>query len=388
MRKLPLHIWILLALVLGVAYGYVSAILGAHEHVLTFVKPIGDLFLNLLQMIAVPLVLFSLVAWVASLRDASKLARIGGKTVVLYLATTAVAITLGLLVVNLLEPGAGLSPELRDHLRSTVLAGTSSDTVERRIEAGQGIDFAAQLVNIVPKNPFASLSQGSMLQIVFFALMLGFSLTRPPDLPRTPLHVEVVQRATPRVLLLLPHLVSPQRLRAERGAPPEREPSKLPPRFRRESIPRDRSDGLVPDGAPSPRLRRHQPDEDRYEHENTAHCKEANLSRKRAPIRTDNNARTARYHDTSSIRVRRHSPLNACTRAAPQQTRRRSAQRRPKKDARSAPVANRVLLPTLTISREQPRELIHAHGDHVRGYRPTHVSDDTRLRRAVTIAEY
>ncbi len=181
MRKLPLHIWILLALVLGVAYGYVSAILGAHEHVLTFVKPIGDLFLNLLQMIAVPLVLFSLVAGVASLRDASKLARIGGKTVVLYLATTAVAITLGLLVVNLLEPGAGLSPELRDHLRSTVLAGTSSDTVERRIEAGQGIDFAAQLVNIVPKNPFASLSQGSMLQIVFFALMLGFSLTRLPD---------------------------------------------------------------------------------------------------------------------------------------------------------------------------------------------------------------
>ena len=129
MRKLPLHIWILLALVLGVAYGYISAIFGAHEHVLTFVKPLGDLFLNLLQMIAVPLVLFSLVAGVASLRDASKLARIGGKTVFLYLGTTAVAISLGLLVVNIFEPGAGLSPELRDHLRSTVLAGTSSTTV-------------------------------------------------------------------------------------------------------------------------------------------------------------------------------------------------------------------------------------------------------------------
>ncbi|MGB1699547.1 MAG: dicarboxylate/amino acid:cation symporter, partial [Nannocystaceae bacterium] len=186
MRKLPLHLWILIALVLGVAYGYISAVLGASGHVLTFVKPIGDLFLNLLRMIAVPLVLFSLVAGVASLRDASKLARIGGKTVALYLLTTAVAITLGLVVVNALEPGAGLSPELRDQLRTSVLAGTSSDTVDRRIEAGQGMDFGAQLVSIVPKNPFESLSEGNMLQVVFFALMLGFALTRLPDVRARP----------------------------------------------------------------------------------------------------------------------------------------------------------------------------------------------------------
>lgn len=181
MRKLPLHVWILLALVLGVVYGYLCAVMGATAHVLAFIKPVGDLFLNLLRMIAVPLVLFSLVAGVASLRDASKLARIGGKTIALYLGTTAVAITLGLVVVNLLDPGAGLSPELRIQLRETVLSGTSSETVEQRIAAGQGMDFAAQLVGIVPTNPFAALSEGKMLQVVFFSLLLGLSLTRLPD---------------------------------------------------------------------------------------------------------------------------------------------------------------------------------------------------------------
>ena len=187
MRKLPLHVWILIALVVGVLYGYVSARVGAADHVLVYIKPLGDLFLNLLRMIAVPLVLFSLVAGVASLRDASKLARIGGKTIALYLGTTAIAITLGLVVVNLFDPGAGLSAELRGQLRETVLAGASSEAVEGRIAAGQGMDFAAQLVNIVPKNPFAALAQGQMLQVVFFSLMLGLAITRLPDARARPI---------------------------------------------------------------------------------------------------------------------------------------------------------------------------------------------------------
>ena len=116
MPKLAMHWWILIGLVLGVAYGYVAALTGSTEHVLAYIKPVGTLFLNLLKMIAVPLVLFSLVAGVASLNDSSKLGRIGGKSIALYLGTTAVAITIGLVVVNIFSPGAGLTEGTREKL--------------------------------------------------------------------------------------------------------------------------------------------------------------------------------------------------------------------------------------------------------------------------------
>ena len=114
--KLAMHWWILIGLVAGVGYGYVAAVLGGSQHVLDYIAPVGTLFLNLLKMIAVPLVLFSLVAGVASLNDSTKLGRIGGKSIALYLMTTAIAITIGLLVVNLIGPGTNLAPETRESL--------------------------------------------------------------------------------------------------------------------------------------------------------------------------------------------------------------------------------------------------------------------------------
>ena len=172
MPKLAMHWWILIGLVLGVAYGYIAAINGGAEHVIEYIKPLGTLFLNLLKMIAVPLVLFSLVAGVASLNDTSKLGRIGGKSIGLYLGTTAIAITIGLLFVNLFGPGKGLSEETRDRLTSAT-AQQASEKV-----ANAEVSFIDQMVNIVPTNPFAALANAEMLQVVFFALMLGIALTR------------------------------------------------------------------------------------------------------------------------------------------------------------------------------------------------------------------
>ena len=172
MPKLAMHWWILIGLVLGVAYGYVAAVAGGTEHVLEYIKPIGKLFLNLLKMIAVPLVLFSLVAGVASLNDTSKLGRIGGKSIVLYLATTAIAISIGLVVVNVFAPGAGLSEATR-----TSLASATADQTSAKLAHAE-VSIVDQLVNIVPTNPFAALSGAQMLQVVFFALMLGIALTR------------------------------------------------------------------------------------------------------------------------------------------------------------------------------------------------------------------
>lgn len=173
MPKLAMHWWILIGLVLGVAYGYVAALTGSTEHVLAYVKPVGTLFLNLLKMIAVPLVLFSLVAGVASLNDSSKLGRIGGKSIALYLGTTAVAITIGLVVVNIFSPGAGLSDGTREKLMSAY-----GETANQKAAAASQVSIVDQLVNIVPTNPFGALADGQMLQVVFFALMLGIALTR------------------------------------------------------------------------------------------------------------------------------------------------------------------------------------------------------------------
>lgn len=173
MPKLAMHWWILIGLVLGVVYGYVAAVNGATQHVMDYIQPVGRLFLNLLKMIAVPLVLFSLVAGVASLNDSSKLGRIGGKSIGLYLGTTAIAITIGLVVVNIIGPGEGLSQGTRDKLLNAY-----GDTATQKAQAASEVSFVDQLVNIVPTNPFGALADAQMLQVVFFALMLGIALTR------------------------------------------------------------------------------------------------------------------------------------------------------------------------------------------------------------------
>ena len=173
MPKLAMHWWILIGLVAGVVYGYVAAVTGHAEHVLGWIAPFGTLFLNLLKMIAVPLVLFSLVAGVASLDDSSKLGRIGGKSIALYLVTTAIAITIGLVVVNLLGPGEGLAPEVREKLLAAY-----GETATQKVQSAQQVSIVAQLLGIVPTNPFAALANAEMLQVVFFALMLGIALTR------------------------------------------------------------------------------------------------------------------------------------------------------------------------------------------------------------------
>ncbi|USN98462.1 MAG: dicarboxylate/amino acid:cation symporter [Phycisphaeraceae bacterium] len=137
----------------------------------------GDLFLRGLQFIAVPIVLFSLIVGASSLNDASKLGRIGGRTIVLYLCTTALAITIGLILANLIAPGRGFSDEARVLLSSTGEGG-AADSIAKA--AGRS-DYWQTLLNIVPKNPFSALADTMMLQVVFAALLIGVALTRLPD---------------------------------------------------------------------------------------------------------------------------------------------------------------------------------------------------------------
>lgn len=203
-RRLALHWWILIAMAVGVLYGVVAARVGATEHVLLWIKPAGTVFLNLLRMIAVPLVLFSLVAGVASLNDTAKLSRIGGKTIALYVGTTALAITMGLLVVNVIQPGGDLSPDTRRSIQEGLVEQYREQASERLGQAG-AVDITQQIVDIVPKNPFAALAQTEMLQIVFFALMLGIALTRLPRSKALPV-VDVFQVLSDGVIEMV-HLI-------------------------------------------------------------------------------------------------------------------------------------------------------------------------------------
>jgi proton glutamate symport protein len=136
---------------------------------------IGDLFLRGLRFIAVPIVLFSLIVGASSLNDLAKLGRIGLKTVGIYLCTTAVAITVGLLFANIAQPGSFIKEETRDRL-----AAQYSEQASGKIAQAEAPDVWDTVLNIVPQNPFAALADGNMLQVVFAALLIGACLTLVP----------------------------------------------------------------------------------------------------------------------------------------------------------------------------------------------------------------
>ncbi|MEB3211423.1 MAG: dicarboxylate/amino acid:cation symporter [Leptolyngbyaceae bacterium] len=146
---------------------------------------IGKLFMNGLQFIAVPIVLFSLAAGVASLNDTAKLGRIGGKSIAIYLCTTALAITIGLLAANLAKPGKSFPEEKRAQLAEQYQAeaGTKVETANKeRAKSTWTI-----LLDIFPKNPFGAMATGNTLQVVVVGLLVGFAITLLPREQASPL---------------------------------------------------------------------------------------------------------------------------------------------------------------------------------------------------------
>ena len=141
----------------------------------TQIKWLGDIFIRLLNMIAIPLVLASLTVGAASLGDIKKFARIGSKTLAFYLITTAIAISIGLVAANIIQPGERMNVETKERLLSVY-----SKDAETKVETAEGYNFVNEIVNLIPKNPFAAIANAEMLQIVLFALMLGLVLSLIP----------------------------------------------------------------------------------------------------------------------------------------------------------------------------------------------------------------
>lgn len=138
----------------------------------TWIKWLGDIFIRLLNLVAVPLVLASLIAGAASLGDIKKFARIGTKTISYFLSTTAFAVVIGLVLANVIRPGERMNEVTKENLLQTY-AGDTKDKIGTELD----FDPINMIVEMVPKNPFAALSQGEMLQIVFFAVFFGMILT-------------------------------------------------------------------------------------------------------------------------------------------------------------------------------------------------------------------
>jgi Na+/H+-dicarboxylate symporter len=179
-KKIPLHTQIIIGLLLGLITGLAVVKLGiSPDFVLDYIKPIGTIFINGLKMIAVPLVLASLIVGVSNLGDVTKLSRIGGKTIATYVFTTALSVSIGLLIVNIFNPGKSLPADTRDNLMA--IYDDTADSKTSQAEVIKEQSPLQPLVDMVPENFFqATTDNGSMLQVVFFAIIVGIALLQVP----------------------------------------------------------------------------------------------------------------------------------------------------------------------------------------------------------------
>ena len=181
MKKLALHWKILLGMVFGVAFGFLMvSFSGGKEIVLDWVKPFGTIFINALKLIAVPLILGSLISGVSDLKDISKLSKMGGKTVMIYLLTTVLAVTIGLVLVNSIKPGESIAEETRTELVSSYSQSTQKYKEEAANQKNKGPLQA--LIELVPDNIIGASSENkNMLQVIFFAIFFGVGLILLPE---------------------------------------------------------------------------------------------------------------------------------------------------------------------------------------------------------------
>jgi Na+/H+-dicarboxylate symporter len=181
MKKLPLHWKILLGMLFGVLFGLLfSQFEWGKILVVDWIKPFGTIFINVLKLIAVPLILASLIKGVSDLKDITQLSSMGGRTIGLYLFTTLTAVTIGLSIVNVIKPGNTISDETRTELLSAYASDAAAKQSVAAVQKEAGPLQA--LVDLVPSNIFAAMQDnGNMLQVIFFAIFFGIGIVLIPQ---------------------------------------------------------------------------------------------------------------------------------------------------------------------------------------------------------------
>lgn len=169
-RKISLPMQVVMALVLGVIVGL---LLYGHEELVNYIKPFGDIFLNLIKMIVIPVVFCSLALSISNVGESKTVGRYGVKTIVYFEIITTVAIGLGIVFANIFKPGIGLDP---DKLPKGDIS-TYESSAKAAEHSTYGNHFIDTIVNIVPTNFFEALNKGDLLPIIFFAVFFGIGLS-------------------------------------------------------------------------------------------------------------------------------------------------------------------------------------------------------------------
>lgn len=212
MGKLALHWKIIIGMVLGGIFGYIMTQVGGEQFTSDWIKPVGKIFINLLKLIAIPLIVASLIKGISDLQDISKFKTIGLRTILIYIMSTVVAITIGLLVVNIINPGSSISPELMEQISGSYGDKASAKITSAGSAAGRGpLQF---LIDMVPDNFFqAASNNGSMLQVIFFVIFFGISLLLIKPEQSKPVKAffdglnEVVLKMVDLIMLMAPYAV-------------------------------------------------------------------------------------------------------------------------------------------------------------------------------------
>ena len=187
MKKLALHWQIIFGMVFGVLFGLILLNFeGGKSFIINWIKPFGTIFINSLKLIAVPLILASLIKGISDLKDLSKLSSMGGITISTYIFTTLMAVSIGLIAVNLVKPGDYITEETREQL-----VGAYSTNANQKIEAAnnqKNLGPLQPLVDIVPSNFLSAASNNrNMLQVIFFAILFGIAMILIPKKKSKPI---------------------------------------------------------------------------------------------------------------------------------------------------------------------------------------------------------
>ncbi|NNC50587.1 MAG: dicarboxylate/amino acid:cation symporter [Flaviramulus sp.] len=214
MKKLALHWKIIIGMILGIIFGFIMNTVDGGKGIVTdWIAPFGTIFINLLKLIAVPLILASLIKGISDLKDISKIKSMGLRTIGIYISTTLVAIVIGLTIVNTVKPGDGMPQETIEKIKLKYENDAGVTDKLMKASAQKEAGPLQSLVDIFPSNIFESFVEASMLQVIFFALFVGICLLLIGEKKAKPLIDffdslnEVVMKMVDLIMLFAPYAV-------------------------------------------------------------------------------------------------------------------------------------------------------------------------------------
>ncbi len=211
MIKIPLHWQILFGMALGILFGFLAIQMpGGKEFVIDWIKPFGTIFINALKLLAIPLIIASLIVGISRLNNISQLSKLGGRTIGIYLITTVIAVSLGLFIVNTIQPGKFVLEDTQANLLQSY-EGDASLKMEQALEQKEKGPLSA-LIDLVPENiVHAATDNSNMLQVIFVVILFGIGMILIKEEEAAPVKAffrgfnEIIMKLVDIVMLTAPY---------------------------------------------------------------------------------------------------------------------------------------------------------------------------------------